>query len=119
MPRASPLPSQGDERNRFGQALIRGVSYEIKGNGGIEGYEIERANRAAGGVGIHFALASGSADSDLATIFSAAWLHIEVRKRGLEGQPGENGTTGIFRQAIFCEESGQERSGIAPDHEVA
>jgi hypothetical protein len=50
---------------------------------GIKGYEIERANRAAGSNGIHFAMASGGSDSDSVFVFSAARLHLEIRKRAI------------------------------------
>ena len=43
---------------------------------GKKGYETERENRGKGGGRVHFVVASWSADSGFAFVFSAAWLHL-------------------------------------------
>jgi hypothetical protein len=45
---------------------------------GKKGYETERENRGIGGDRVHFAVASWSANSGVAFVFSAARLHLEA-----------------------------------------
>jgi hypothetical protein len=56
---------------------------------GKKGYENKRKNRGSSGNGLHFALASWSADSSFAFVFPVARLHIEAGERGVENPPGE------------------------------
>ena len=46
---------------------------------GKKGYEIEGKNRGVCSGGVHLALAYWSADSGADFVFSASWLHLEVR----------------------------------------
>ena len=43
------------------------------------GHETERANQGNGSGGLYFAVAPGDSDSGFTFVFSAAWLHLEVR----------------------------------------
>ena len=49
---------------------------------GKKGYETERENRGKGSDRVHFAVASWSADSGFAFVFSAARLHLEGGRAG-------------------------------------
>jgi hypothetical protein len=55
-------------------AELRNIIEHQKGK---KGYETERENRGTGSDWVHFALASWSADSGFAFVFSAARLHLE------------------------------------------
>src|SRR5437660_10902879 len=67
------------------------------------GHETERANQGNGGGGLYFAVAPGDSDSGFTFVFSAAWLHLEVRgaKQGRAAWQ-EIGQGAVISSQAFC-----------------
>jgi hypothetical protein len=61
-----------------GTHLERQLRIILEHRKGKKGYEIERENRRKGGDRVHFVVASRSAGSGVAFVFSAARLHLEA-----------------------------------------